>query len=402
MKKIFLLAALVGASSSVMAEGITTKLDGIFLFETAFRNQSKVPTASQNLSADKKNVAMSSEGHVALTASGETDEMKYGARIDVQTTTQSNGWTSFGGSHIFTESDYGKWQFGSAYDAGSQMRVSGLDLASGTGDNWTSYAWFDNQTMTWVNTPGASVLTSNYKTSPETSRKITYFTPKFADKVQFGVSYIPDARNLGTSAFSVGKDSIRSVENVGGITYTENPGVKDAFSLGATFEQDLSDCMSLKVALTGEVGKSSRKGTAVNAAQATREYKIDGMKTYNIGAILNCGVMSFAGSYADLGKSLTSRELDGASKRKTRFYTAGTAYNQGPVGLSLTYVRGERVKNKVDAYTIGTDYKLAAGFTPYVEVTYFKGKGRKLAVYNDPTQITTKGTVALIGATLKF
>ena len=132
------------------------------------------------------------------------------------------------------------------------------------------------------------------------------------------------------------------------------------------------------------------------------EYKIAGMRTYNIGAVLNYGVMSFAGSYTDLGKSLTSVEVDGAGKRKTKYYTAAAAYNQGPVGVSLFYARGQRLKNAVNSYTLGTDYKLAPGFVPYVEVTYFKGKGQKLPVIKNTTNLTRKGTIALIGATLKF
>lgn len=406
MKRVFLLAALAGVASSAIAEGLTTKIEGMFLFETALRKQGKLPAENKNLSSEKKNVAISSEARFGITASGETDAMKYGAKIDLITTTQPNTWASFNGSHIFTESDYGKWQFGSAYDAGSQMRLTGFEIAKGTGDNWTNYAFFDPRIeYAWVDTPGASILAGNYKKNAESSRKVTYFTPKFMDKVQLGVSYIPDATNVGDAGFSDRTSKKARVVTANGVIYSESPGVKDAVSVGATFEQNLSDCMNLKVAVTGEFGKSSKKGdmsTTAAPTVVTRSYKIDGMRTYNIGAALNCGAMSFAGSYSDLGKSLMSKEVDGVSKRKTRYYTLGAAYTQGPVGVSLAYARGERLKNKMNSYTLGTDYKLAPGFVPYVELTYFQGKGQKLPVYNDNTKVTRKGTVALIGATLKF
>jgi hypothetical protein len=413
MRKIFLLAALVGATTSVMADGLTAKIEGMLNFETGFRKQSKVPAASKNVSSDRRNFAMDSDAHIAATISNEMDMIKYGARVDLQTTTKGSGSSSFSGSHIFTESSYGKWQFGSDFDAGTQMRIDGFNVARGSGDNWTKYAWFDGEAdgISWVQTPGASILSGKYRVDNgvETSRKVTYFTPKFADKVQVGVSYIPDTTNLGIASLSSRYDAkaARTID-VANVRYTEKPGAKDAFSVGATFEHEISDGVNIKVALTGEVGKSSAKGTKENTVNSVvvpntkTEYKVDGMRTYNIGAVLNYGVMSFAGSYADLGKSLTSVEVDGAGKRKTKYYTAAAAYNQGPVGLSVFYTRGQRLKNTVNSYTFGTDYKLAPGFVPYVEVTYFKGKGKQLPVFNNPAKLTRKGTIALIGATLKF
>lgn len=400
--KTYALAALLCSSSLTYAEdGITTKISGSFKFESAFRNQNHVPADQRNLSTHKKGMGFFTDAGLTGVASNTIDNFTYGARIALQTSTRRSASASNNGSFLFTESEYGKLELGSGYDAGSIMRVTGLDIARGTADDWTNFMWTNPQ-IPMVMTPSVSYLDSHFTGNRiETSRKITYFTPKFMDKVQLGISYTPDTNNTGIGLISTDTSITRTATAPDGTNYVEKPGAKDAFSMAAVVTHNITDSVDVKVSLSGEIGKSASKGMMTTPTNQVGYYKLSNLKTYNIGTIVNFGTLSFAGSYMDRGKSFSSLELDG-NRRKSKFYTAGTAYNQGPVGVSLVYSLGEASKNTVSSYTLGTDYKLAPGFVPFVEFTYFEGKGKRLPIYNDTTKLKTKGTIALVGARLKF
>ena len=407
MKRTILIAALMSASCLAQAdEGLTTQFNGTFKFESIFRDQNHIPQGSKNLSGNKKDVAFETEAHLSAIAQHETDMMKYGAKVSLQTSTMPNYSAAYNGSYLFTESDYGRWELGSGFDASTMMRATGCSIARGTCDGWTDYMWNPKE-IPMTQTPGASWLNINAddvsksNRGIETARKVTYFTPKVMDVLQVGVSYIPDTSNIGVGLTNTDQYLNARTVKVGGLTYTNKYAAKDAFAVGATIHHNISDGVDVKLATTGEVGKSAALGTITDAAgNAVGQYKVSSLKTYNIGAVVNYGTVSFAGSYSNRD-GFTAREIDG-NRKHTKVYTAAAAYNQGPVGVSLMYALGDRQKNKVDSYTLGTDYKLAPGLVPYAEFTYFKGRGTPLPVYNDTRRLTTKGTIALIGAQVRF
>lgn len=403
MKKInsFLALALISTAGTAFAEGMESTLKGRFKFEAANRAQSKLEEDAKFLTTSKKNPAFATFANLSAMFSNKVDNMEYGANLAVMTSAKPSGSSSYDGSYLFLEKEcLGKFEFGSNFDAGSRMYVSGLSIARGSANDWVDY--FGNQhSIPFATTLGASALEDNYYgNATETSRKVTYFSPKMMDKLQFGVSYIPDSDNVGSYSYSNRLDDSTQTYTLTNDTYTNRTSVKDAVSLGATFAHNVSDGMDVQFSATGEMGKAAKKGEKEIAGTKT-EYKMSDLKSYTLGAALNVGPWSVAGSYTDMGKSLTSKEVQG-SKNKTKVYTAAAAYANGPYGVSLLYTMGDKFKNKVDSYTIGTDYKLAPGFMPFVEVTYFKGKGYKLPIYNDTNKYTTKGTIALIGAQLNF
>ena len=95
-------------------------------------------------------------------------------------------------------------------------------------------------------------------------------------------------------------------------------------------------------------------------------------------------------------------------KRKNKFYTGGLAYNQGPMGVSLTYLRNDKLQNKLDSYTLGTQYKLAPGLMPYFEATAFnvKSKGYDASDLDNGTATAVskkyKGTAYMFGTKVSF
>lgn len=405
MRKIFLIAALTSLSTSAIANGdLTTKLEGKFNFESGIRNQNKVPAGSKNVSINRQKFAFNSEAGFYFTASNTVDTVTYGARLGLQTSTQATNSASYNGSHLFLTSDYGKLEMGSGFNSYTQMGISAIDIARGSGDNWDRY-WYAPTAQFIDNSKADNNSPDNYRDyGTEGARNITYFTPVIKDVIQFGISYTPDTANIGIGSF--GKDSTPSSSirtfTKGDYTYSDKKSYKDLISYGAVITHHIADNTDLKVALTGENATATRGTKTDNTTNpATKtSYKLSNLKRYNIGAILNVNKWSFAGSYANQ-KGYTNAEIN-KNNNKTYFYTAGAAYQQGPAAVSFVYSVGNALKNKVSSYTLGTDYKLAPGFVPYVEVTYFQAKGKKLPIYTEPQTYKTKGTVALIGATLKF
>ncbi len=408
MKKLLLLTAITSLSTSAIAEnGVSTKLEGMFNFESGSRNQSKVPAGtSKNVSANRKNFAFDTEANFTATVSNTIDCLTYGARLGVQTSAKNTSSAAYNGSHLFVTSNYGKWELGAGFDANTQMGVSAMDIARGSGDHWERY-WYAPDTEFVGNVTSDNNAPDNFTDyGTENSRNITYFTPVIKDFIQFGITYTPDTSNVGVGGFSkdyTPSSKTRALE-VGTNTYSDSQSYKDLIAYGVALTHHLADNTDIKVTFTGETGKSAKRGVVFATADATKTsistYKLSNLKRYNFGAVLDHNNWSFAGSYATQ-KGYTNQEIN-QGRNKSHFYTAGTAYKAGPAAVSFVYSVGNNLKNKVSSYTLGTDYKLAPGFVPYVEVTYFQAKGKKLPILNDNTTYKTKGTIALIGATLKF
>lgn len=415
MKKSFLVALLALATAlPAAASDIEAKFEGMFDFNAGARSQKKVP-ADKKLTGNQKNSGLNTYAFFAVTASSRTDNFEYGAKIVAQPTAQASSGVSSGGSHIFLiREDLGKIELGSGFDAASQMMITGLDVARGTGDGWSDYAYFSDETSPVPSPYGFFLGGGSFKNNnTESSRKISYFTPSL-NGFRFGISYIPDTGNMGSTAMGDVDYVTKKARTVytDDYKYTEKKTAKNAVAAGISLEHDIAEDVAVKVALTGEYGKAAKPGVRENVdkdstkdpkdvlANTAVNYKLSSMRTYNIGAVLTYGNFSYGASYGNV-KGFTSREVDG-NKNKTSLYSTAIGYTQGPVGVSLSYLLTDARKNKVDAVTIGTDYKLAPGLVPYAELTYFKGRMHKLPVFSDPTKYTTKGTIALIGMKLKF
>jgi len=412
---------------------LKVKISGYGHFQSGFRNQNHLIGSEKNVSANRDGFAFFNDTALFTEISNEINGITYGGKIVLVPTAKRKGSATYNGSHVYLESVYGRFEAGSPIDVASNMLVDSGSITSATGGDWDRYAKFDSDYMQQGKDFGPDFATfgeyfldsilvtggDKHPYSNEPGRKISYYTPKFEfnekSKLQFGLSYTADSSNTG--ADNPDKNStnidIKQIDNNQYFRFDKS--VKNAFSGGVSLEQNISDGIDLKVALTGEYGKSAAQlkkmqnndvnNTDPKKANSNQQilldtYKLSNLKTYNLGAVLNVGNFSYAGSIGSLGKSLTSAEFQ-KTGRDTRYYTGAIAYKQGAFTSSVSYFRSDRYKNTVDCVTLGTDYMLAPGFKPYAEISGFSLKG-KPEFYPDLQKKKTRGTVALIGTKLSL
>ena len=439
LKKILLMtASTIAISASAIASNVSSaetpvvsdlkvKLNGFAHFQAAHRTQSKLKGPEKNVSSNRKAFAFYNEAAMVAEVSNEVNEMTYGAKIVLVPTAKRKGAPTYNGSHIFLKSDFGKIEVGSPISSSTNMMIDEGKITAGPG-SWDKYAEFSPSIFKVENSKAEptfatfteffldSKLTTSLDArtySSEPARSVSYYTPKFnfgeSTKLQIGVTYIPDSSNTGAdkpNTNSSGKEK-RTLEIATGTVnaidrFEIYRTVKDAVSAGITFEQNFADGIDFKMALTGEYGKSAGKAKkfATKDDPNPTEFKLNDLRTYNIGAVLTVGNFSYSGSYGSLGKSLTTPEFH-KTGRKTDYYSGAVAYNQGPFAVSISYFKSSQFKNTVDAFSIGTNYLLARGLKPYAEISGFSLKGRP-EFHPEAQKKKTRGTVALIGAKLSL
>lgn len=388
--------ALAGAD----ANDVTMKLEGLLHFQSGFRNQNKLVGEEKNVSNQREGFGFFTEAAIMALAQKQQDEVKYGAQIILMPSTKVKTTSSYNGSHLFLESEFGKVELGSPFDASTKMMIGGYDIAAGTGDGWGRYAKLDGAHMKssgmapeFVDYYGKDLI-GDYQTktgmindSTEPPRMISYFTPKFSS-IQVGISYIPDTNNVGGAALD--KEGIKSD--------TINKNLQDVVAGGVSYEYHVSDGVDLKLAVTGQYSKRSKKAPIVTTDVQT--FNLNPLKAYNVGGILTYGNMSYNLAYGSMGNSLTSSGYN-HNGRDTSYYGGAIAYGQGPLKSSIAYFQSNQYKNKLNFISVATEYSIMPGLLPYAELSYFQAKGKPSYVLGASDK-KAKGTIVLIGTKLKF
>jgi hypothetical protein len=398
------------------------KLGGIFDFSASARVQKKLQSSAKNLSANNKSIVFNSSASISAKVTEQSDELKYGFKVVMITTTVAKKTPGFNGSHLFIESDdFGKVEVGAPFDVSTSMQVTGNDVSAGPrGASWESIIntnpngayGFDINVLDFY----LSGFTSKGSVADrEPSRKINYYTPKMMG-FQFGITWIPDSTNGGadskTASSAFNKRQVQWINKDGQLKkYNILLGATNAFAFGISYEASIAEATSFKAAITGEFGKALQQAFIAKEDKADSNWEIDSdavrdnniltganklknLKSYDIGAVLTDGNLSYGISYGNLCKSFTIKALD--EHKNTDFYTAAVNYTQGPINVSLTYIGGANRKNRFNSLALGSDYKIAPGLIAYAETAYAQGKGNgkiykaaKDAINGDPA-ITAK------------
>ena len=411
MKKILLgTSALIGAallaSAASAGEDPKVTIGGFSTFEAGY--------SDSDFDSGERNRAFRNDNEIHFNIAGKTDAgLGYGAEIDLQADIDGGNNQAFGtsgttatpgstNSGIVAHRTYGwvqgdMWghlEFGSNDGVARTMKVDASNIARATGGIDGDYKYFSdaNTLTTGVGTGAAGTFTGlgagNFITAPRlpiehgpangfasdlwgNDNKITYYTPRFSG-FQLGVSYAPDLANRGQLT-----NRIQNLPT--GFT------AQDIVEGGVNYENQF-DQIGFAAAATGEVAKVGNPITGGG---------FNDLRAWNAGAKVTFAGFSLAGSYGDWDDSF---DVNGTN---AYYYTAGLAYEAGPLGASVTYLNSDNKgnggqDNKFQDISVGVDYKLAPGLTPFAEYTYYD---------IDPSNVPNgenQGNVVIIGSELSF
>ena len=287
----------------------------------------------------------------------------------------------------------------------SQAGVLGVSAGSAlTGQQQMGLPVFSDLAITGIDT-----LSDRKDGATESANKMTYISPR-VEGVQFGMSFTPDMSNGGNSNNSnsfygsnqsyVGKSvqkrstAASAATTTNTVTNSVNSNNLKTYTLGMMLEKD---GFSAVVSYAND-GKSGLPSTLM----------IDQLTaTTAVGAGVDttiAGVVTPATAAAPAGQTLTPTAVS-THNFKSSWYTAGVAYENGPMSTSFTYLNGKKgvpcYSMKTQSMSIGGAYEVASGFKPFAEVTYatYTPSGSASAALNAQK---VKATVFILGTRVKF
>lgn len=423
MKKCILILSTIFASNSALANvesnkyqvvsDLNVKLGVYAAFEAGGSSQNHLKPSEKNLSANRDGFLFYNDTALFATISNKHEEVEYGGKIILVPTAKRKNIPSYNGSHIFLESDFGRVEVGSPIPVATNMMISDGGIPSKYIKKSTDHLKQNKEHSPSFLTGDGHFLGDdivadfdNASYSNEPPRTINYYTPKFAlgntTKVQLGVSYTPDSANTGAGSpneQSTGLDTKKiGIDNLH--KFELDKSVTDAVTAGVTLEQKISSDINLKLALTGEYGKTKGKAKKYVSKDDKNplEYKLANLRSYNIGGELRFSDFTFNACYGNLDKSFTTPEFHKSGK-KSHYYNAGVAYKYNDTTTKLSYFGSEVHKNKVSSVKLNISHILAPGLKPYAEISSYTLKG-KPEFYKDLKSKSTRGAVALLGLKL--
>lgn len=319
--------------------------------------------------AFSRDFKFANDTEVHVNVEGQTDEgVTYGAVIELEAdvTADARGeGVNADKTYIYAESQYGRLEFGNQTDVATAMTVNSTTIARGTGGIEGDAELYFNPTGVLG---GSFLFLPNLPTVAiggvtEDATKIIYYSPKISG-FQLGVDYAPDSGNGGTAA--------------GFTTDADTGDFENLVQAGLSYEHEFENGVDVLTSLVGEIGESE-------------DPTFEDLAAYQVGLKLGYQGFSVAGSYGDWGDSTLAVGATG----DTTFWTAGLAYETGPLGVSVTYIDAEQVDNEFNNVAFSADYQLAPGLVPYAEVSFFE--------FDEAgTTIDNEGTLFLVGSTLTF
>ncbi|MBI1347064.1 porin [bacterium] len=417
MKQILLATTtLIGAvglfAGAALAETPKVTIGGYENFEIGYvsDDMDAAATAAQAGSSQRES-AFRNDTQVDFKIDGKSESgLSYGGEIDLLADVTSDSFgrgVNASKTYMFLSGDkWGRVEMGSEVGASGTMKVDAGTIARATGGingDWSYFANAGDQFLAGASLPlgygnlnpaGTTNFTGDH--TEENINKITYYTPRWSG-FQVGVSVSPDETNRGQGSVT----SLAGGTAPAGVNRTDtNAGFSDnIWSGGINYDGKVGD-VGVSVAATGEWGNAQVAG-------------YEDLKAWNVGGKLAYMGWSIAGSYGDWGDSntLSADNADG-----TWYWDLGLAYEHGPFGVSLTYLHSEfdcglataaagttfncsaAGKNDFDNFVAGADYKLAPGFTPYVEVSWYDQDSANLAA----PSLDNKGVLGIVGTQLNF
>lgn len=317
--------------------------------------------------------------------------LKYGAAIELEAGLNDDddtGGTNADIAYLYVDSSAGKFEMGDVDGASTRLKVDAGTIARATGGIDGKFYQYITQNVgdaRFLDAPDIGMIAVDGET--ETAGKISYYSPVFSG-LQFGASFVPDSDTRGNKkGFSLYDDD----------STLEKPQYGNVFELGLNYSEKF-DSVGVMFSATAQRGSVQQTKEGVLEKDDNDEYyeKLEDLKAYAVGLGVSFEGLSVVGSYGATDDLVKGEGADSSSK----YYTAGIAYETGPFAASVTYLASttENGKDQDDEFqniSVGADYKLAPGFLPYIEASFFEYD-------QDNSNVDNKGSVIIVGSKLKF
>jgi len=234
--------------------------------------------------------------------------------------------------YLYVSGSFGRLEMGTDNGAGYRMhygvKSNGIGIDEGDVASWVAGA------------QGALRTTSATTGIDNDQNKITYFSPRI-NGFQLGATYQPDADDIDGVTPSTGGQEVDGRRDNG-------------YGLAANYVTSVAD-MSVKASVGfadagGGIGGGGGNETAMSAG-------------------IQLGFGGFTASFA------YGEHEDDTAASDDNVFGVSLAYNAGPAGVSVAYIRGEDSDNdeQQDAFELGASYSVGPGVTAKGSVYYLEG-----------------------------
>ena len=378
--------ALSQAAKAQAGAPLTVTLGGAFQFNAGLVNE--------DIDQDRRDYAGEYDASVLLGAEGKASEdLVYGVKL--QLLPDQNDLDAADEYYGYVSGTWGRVEAGAVDGAADRLTVF-APSDFGTGGFAGEYTDFITTSDT-AGTPFFFNGISNiagiddlYKAfDSDDQLKVTYFSPRFAG-FQFGASFAPD----GAEDIGVGTANRNTRLAAGDVTGTalSVSGFENFYEIGVNYVGEYS---GVGVAASGAYAGASAKSPIVSG-----DTEYEDLSAYAFGLNLSYAGFTLGGGYVSNGNS--GYASNAAFDDDGEGWNVGLQYATGPfvVGANALFSENEGStltdgNSELSAYSVGTTFVVAPGFSTFVEATMFEYETDFIAQNND-------GSVLLVGAAMEF
>ncbi len=397
--------ALAGAAQAAPASPISLNVGGYTDFVAGFYHEA--PSTTPGTGDRRTGHDFETEFKLNFDAVGKASNgIEYGANVSLWNGAEVNNlWAGNGQSvvvnsaYVWMSGSFGKVLFGDEHGA-SDLFVYAPTVGEGQVDGRYS-DFVDLSTLAHFQPAGID--------NTEHSTKITYYTPKVGNennKVQLGVSYVPNLYDYGQGAVLYK-----------GTTTAGNSAYQDVVKAALAYTGNIRPVTVAASAqlITGFSSHAPLGSTVLGGSTATTSVtpagKAQDFTAWGLGAQAGYNGFTVGGSYTDLGRYNTAH----GQNREQDVWTVGGKYEFDKVGVALNYLSGQGYANYLDtagsantaatangmnyvsgfdAYGAGATYTWFPGLTSAIDGVMFSQQANQVE-HND-------GYVVLVSQKLAF
>lgn len=395
MKKLLLgTTAIIGAfalSQAAKAQAgapLTVTLGGAFQFNAGLVNE--------DIDQDRRDYAGEYDASVLLGAEGKASEnLVYGVKL--QLLPDQNDRDAADEYYGYVSGTWGRVEAGAVDGAADRLTVF-APSDFGTGGFAGEYTDFittsvGGSTFFFNGINEIAGIDDLYKAfDSDDQLKLTYFSPRFAG-FQFGASFAPDGAEdvgVGTANRNTRLDTDDVVGTALGVS-----GFENIYELAVNYVAEYS---SVGVAASGSYVGGSAKDPILTGGT-----EFEDLSAYALGLNLSYAGFTVGGGYVNNGNS--GYASNAAFDDEGKGWNLGLQYATGPfvVGANALFAENEGSavtsgNSELNAYSVGTTFIVAPGFSTFVEATMFEYETDYLAA----PDTNNDGSVVLVGAAMEF